>query len=76
MVNGFFAMALHKLGMSQECEKIVNSLNKANALSDYGFYENFNSENGEPNGVRFCAWSAAATILAEKTIEENFKLEV
>lgn len=74
MVNGFFGLALYHLGLKSECKNMLNSLNQANALSDFGFYENFNSETGEPNGVRFCAWSAAATILVEKTIEENFKL--
>ena len=74
MVNGFFGLALKQMGLNQECENVLNALNQANALSDFGFYENFNSETGEPNGVRFCAWSAAATILVEKTIEENFKL--
>jgi len=74
MVNGFFGLALKQMGLNQECENVLNALNQANALSDFGFYENFNSKTGEPNGVRFCAWSAAATILVEKTIEENFKL--
>jgi hypothetical protein len=74
MVNGFYGLALHHLGLKSEFENILNALNQANTLSDFGFYENFNSKTGEPNGVRFCAWSAAATILVEKTIEENFKL--
>jgi glycogen debranching enzyme len=74
MVNGFYGLALHHLGLKSECENILNALNQANTVSDFGFYENFNSKTGEPNGVRFCAWSAAATILVEKTMEENFKL--
>jgi hypothetical protein len=76
MVNGFFGLALHKLGLTQESNAILNGLNRANTQADFGFYENFNSENGEPNGVRFCAWSAAATILVEKAIENDFKLMV
>lgn len=74
MVNGFYGLALHHLGLKQECENILNALNQANTVSDFGFYENFNSKTGEPNGVRFCAWSAAATVLVEKIMEENFKL--
>lgn len=76
MVNGFFGLALHKLGLTQESNAILNALNKANTQAEFGFYENFNSENGEPNGVQFCAWSAAASILLEKCLEEDFKLLV
>ena len=40
---------------------------------DFSFYENFNTQTQEPNGVAFCAWSAAAGILAHQSIYHNFK---
>jgi hypothetical protein len=55
---------------------LLEKINQANEIEDFSFYENFNTATQAPNGVAFCAWSAAATILAEKTIEENFKLVV
>lgn len=76
MVNGFFGIALLSKSYHKEAEELLNTLNKVNSISDFGFYENFNSENGKPNGVIFCAWSAAATVMLEKSIYSDFKLLV
>jgi GH15 family glucan-1,4-alpha-glucosidase len=53
---------------------ILDAINKANAIADFSFYENFNTQNGTPNGVAYCAWSAAATILLHNSLNNNFKL--
>jgi hypothetical protein len=41
---------------------------------DFAFYENFNTQTAAPNGVPFCAWSAAAAVLLHQTMHTNFKL--
>jgi GH15 family glucan-1,4-alpha-glucosidase len=76
MVNGFYGLALLSKEKQKESEEILNAINEANAAEDYGFYENFNSETKVPNGVPFCAWSAAATVLLHQSIHINFKFLV
>ena len=57
-------------------KSILEKINRANALEEFSFYENFNTKTAEPNGVSFCAWSAAATILVHQSIHQNFKILV
>jgi GH15 family glucan-1,4-alpha-glucosidase len=76
MVNGFYGLALLSKEKQKESEEILNAINEANAIEDYSFYENFNSETKVPNGVPFCAWSAAATVLLHQSIHINFKFLV
>ena len=76
MVNGFYGLALLKLGKNEEAHQILGSINKANAMEDYGFYENFNTQTAQPNGVKFCAWSGAAAILLHQSSTTNFKFLV
>lgn len=76
MVNGFFGLALLSKEKNSEAIKILNAINEANAIDDYSFYENFNSETKLPNGVPFCAWSGAATIILHQSINTNFKFLV
>jgi GH15 family glucan-1,4-alpha-glucosidase len=76
MVNGFYGMALLARGEAEKAESILDKINLANAKGDYSFYENFNTNTTEPNGVSFCAWSAAATVLVHQSLYENFKIIV
>ena len=76
MVNGFYGLALLKLGKNEEAHQILGSINKANAIEDFGFYENFNTQTAQPNGVKFCAWSGAAAILLHQSCTTNFKFLV
>jgi GH15 family glucan-1,4-alpha-glucosidase len=76
MVNGFFAMALLSKEKIESANLILQQINQANAKFDYSFYENFNTKTQKPNGVSFCAWSAAASILVHQSIHSNFKLIV
>lgn len=76
MVNGFYGLALLAKAKNSEALQILNAINEANAVEDFSFYENFNSETKEPNGVPFCAWSAAATVMLHQSINTNFKFLV
>ena len=74
MVNGFYGLALLAKQKNKEALSLLNNINAANATDDFSFYENFNSETKKPNGVPFCAWSAAATVMLHQSINTNFKL--
>jgi len=73
MVNGFYGLALVTKNKKQEADLLLKNINKANAIEDYSFYENFNSETKKPNGVPYCAWSAAAAVMLHQSINTNFK---
>jgi len=74
MVNGFYGLALLAKDKSVEANLLLENINKANAIEDFGFYVNFNTENETSNGVKYCAWSAAATVLLNQSLYNNFKL--
>ncbi|WP_309608219.1 fructofuranosidase/invertase [Flavobacterium sp.] len=74
MVNGFYGLALLSKNKIKEANSLLEHLNEANAIEDFGFYENFNTETEAPNGVKYCAWSAAATVLLHQSVHNNFKL--
>ena len=73
MVNSFYGLALLSKHKKEEAESLLNQINKANSVDDYSFHENFNSHTKKPNGVPFCAWSAAATVMLHQSINTNFK---
>ena len=76
MVNGFFGLALLAKSEEKESEAILEKINQANAVASFSFYENFNTKTTQPNGVPYCAWSAAATILLHQSLYNNFKMLV
>lgn len=76
MVNGFYGLALLAKEKNDEALHLLNAINEANAVEDFSFYENFNSESKAPNGVPLCAWSAAATVMLHQSINANFKFLV
>jgi len=76
MVNGFFGLALLLKEEQQKAILILDNINQANAINDFSFYENFNTNTKEPNGVSHCAWSAAAAVLLHQSVYTNFKILV
>lgn len=74
MVNGFFGLALLAKNKNDDAKILLQQINEINKIQNFGFYENFNSETEQPNGVKFCAWSAAATIMLHQSVYNNFKL--
>ena len=76
MVNGFYGLALCLKGNKVAANQLLLKINEANARENFAFYENFNTKTTEPNGVAFCAWSAAATVLVHQTLNTNFKILV
>ena len=74
MVNGFYGLALLAKAEKEQATSILENINKANARDDFSFYENFNTQTQVPNGVAFCAWSAAATVLLHQSLHTNFTL--
>lgn len=74
MVNGFFGLALLAKNETQKATELLEKINQANAKKECSFYENFNTETTEANGVSFCAWSAAATVLVHQSLYNNFKI--
>ena len=74
MVNGFYGLALLSKSKKEEAQTLLQHINEANKIEEYGFYENFNTETQAPNGVKYCAWSAAATVIVHQSIHNNFKL--
>ncbi|WP_405333440.1 fructofuranosidase/invertase [Psychroserpens sp.] len=76
MVNGFFGLALFSKNKLNQTDFILEKIHNANQMSNFSFYENFNTDTREPNGVPYCAWSAAAGILLHQTRHNNFKILV
>jgi GH15 family glucan-1,4-alpha-glucosidase len=74
MVNGFVGLAFLSENQTEQASILLEKINTANATADYSFYENFNTNTQEPNGVAYCAWSAAASVLLEQSLHHNFKL--
>ena len=74
MVNGFFGLALLSKFEKEKAVTILDKINHANSLNEYSFYENFNTDTQAPNGVSLCAWSAAAAVLVQQSLHNNFKL--
>ncbi|WP_396198191.1 glycoside hydrolase 100 family protein [Flavobacterium sp.] len=74
MVNGFVGLAMLSQNQTENASHLFEKINQANAVDDFSFYENFNTDTKAPNGVAFCAWSAAATVLIHQSLHNNFKL--
>ncbi|MAX70051.1 MAG: fructofuranosidase/invertase [Flavobacteriaceae bacterium] len=74
MVNGFFGVALVHHKSLEQSDVILENINRANAVGEFSFYENFNTQTKEPNGVPYCAWSAAGAILLHQVRHNNFKI--
>ena len=73
MVNGFYGLALLSKNQKENASQVLNSINSANEIEDFSFFENFNTKTSKPNGVAYCAWSAAAAVFLHQNIHTNFK---
>ena len=73
MVNGFYGLALLSKNQKEKASQVLNSINNANEMENFSFFENFNTKTSKPNGVAFCAWSAAAAVFLHQNIHTNFK---
>lgn len=73
MVNGFYGLALLSKNKNEDAIQVLEAINQANSKENFSFYENFNTQTSQPNGVQNCAWSAAATVLLYQNINTNFK---
>ena len=73
MVNGFYGLALLSKNQKEKASQVLNSINSANEMENYSFFENFNTKTSKPNGVAFCAWSAAAAVFLHQNLHTNFK---
>ncbi len=69
MVNGFYGLGLIQQDRKEAAVQILQRINALNEKEEWSFYENFNSQTGAPNGVPFCAWSAAGTVLIAQSLE-------
>jgi GH15 family glucan-1,4-alpha-glucosidase len=76
MVNGFFGLALLAKEKNSDATTLLNAINQVNSEENFSFYENFNTYTKAPNGVPFCAWSGAATVMLHQSINTNFKFLV
>ncbi len=74
MVNGFFGLALLSMSETEIATTILKKIQDANSIGNYSFYENFNTNTEAPNGVSYCAWSAAAEVMLQQSLNTNFKL--
>lgn len=74
MVNGFYGLALIAKQKNKEAKSLLEAINDANQKENFSFYENFNTKTEMPNGIAFCTWSGAATVLLHQGITANFKL--
>ncbi len=63
MVNGFYGIGCCLQDEVKEAEATLKQINTLNLKVNWGFYENFNSKTQEPNGVQYCTWSAASTMM-------------
>ena len=71
MVNGFYGLGLIKCEEEQKARQVYDQIAMLNEKEKWSFYENFNSKTGAPNGVPFCTWSAAGTVLLEQALNNN-----
>ena len=68
MVNGFYGISL-STKHSEISKDILQQIETLNEVEDFSFYENFNSETKEPNGVPKCTWSAAGQIMLSQYLQ-------
>jgi len=62
VVNAFYGIGVHAHDKTISLD-ILENIRHLNSKENFSFFENFNSKIGKPNGIKFCAWSAAGEIL-------------
>ena len=67
VVNAFYGLSISEKNKSQ-AKQILKQLKRVNAIDDHSFCEYINANTGKPDGLRYCAWSAAGELLLEKQL--------
>ena len=72
VINGFLGAAFCNNGWDKDAQQLLDAMNianrKSNEKEEWGFYENFHTQTGEPKGTKYCAWSAAGAIITHEYI--------
>ncbi|MGB0523102.1 MAG: glycoside hydrolase 100 family protein [Flammeovirgaceae bacterium] len=72
VINAFFGASLVKHDLQEEAKQLLFAIHEVNRKSDsgeeWGFYENFHSKTGQAIGTKYCAWSAAASIILHESL--------
>lgn len=63
--NGLAALALHR-HQPATAQHLSSVIEKACSINDWEFNECFHGKTGAPNGVPYCAWSAAGLVLSRQ----------
>jgi glycogen debranching enzyme len=71
MVNGFYGVGLSYANETEKAREVLSEIDTLNQKENWSFYENFNSKTGDPNGVPFCTWSAAGSVMLEQVLNNN-----
>lgn len=64
MLGGFWALALARLKQPDQARAALAQLARANRVGDWGFYEWFHADTGQPHGMRGQTWNAAMFLTA------------
>ncbi len=72
MINGFYILALRKMGEKDLAEHYSRKITQANYLNpkkggEWGFYEYLDGKKKTPKGTPHMAWNAAAQVFAYKS---------
>ncbi|HLG62641.1 MAG TPA: glycoside hydrolase 100 family protein [Ktedonosporobacter sp.] len=75
VLTGLYTVGLVRQGRKERAEQLLNALNAANALGQDGrewdFAEYHHGQTHQPMGTYHLAWSAAATVLAERAVRDG-----
>lgn len=75
VLTGLYAAGLVRQGRKERAVQLSNALNAANKLGQDGrewdFAEYHHGQTRQPMGTRLLAWSAAATVLAERAVRDG-----
>ena len=73
MVTGFYACDLARRGRQEKAQKLVEGLNRANAMpmdnEPWGFAEYIHGRTLKPRGTKHQGWSAAAAVIGQRALE-------
>jgi GH15 family glucan-1,4-alpha-glucosidase len=73
MVTGFCACDLARRGRMQKAQRLVEAINRANAMPmdgvPWGFAEYIHGKELKPQGTKHQGWSAAAAVMAQRTLD-------
>lgn len=75
VLTGLYAVGLVRQGRKERAEQLLSALNAANKLGQDGgkwdFAEYHHGQTHQPMGTYHLAWSAAATVLAERAVHDG-----